>query len=210
MSVPPYAVAAVATVCVGYIADRTKRRGICNIIIAMVGMAGFLMMIISKDPAVKYAGTFLGALGIYPAIPNTIAWSSNNVEGKPASSIQDAFLFVPHMDPQRMADIFASPQIGVYKRGVTIGIVIGWGNLQGIVTSNIYRVRDKPQYYLGHGIILAYLTLFSFCGSILQYTLLSRENEKRRRGERDAEVEGMSVEELIMRGDNRPDFLYTL
>jgi hypothetical protein len=28
---------------------------------------------------------------------------------------------------------------GAYKRGVTIGIVVGWGNLQGVVSSNIYR-----------------------------------------------------------------------
>ncbi|KAI5293786.1 hypothetical protein KEM52_005232 [Ascosphaera acerosa] len=179
MSVPPYAVAAVATVSVGLLADKIKQRGICNMCIAVVGIAGFVMMMASEDPAVKYAGTFLGALGIYPAIPNTIAWSSNNVEG-------------------------------VYKRGVTIGFVIGWGNLQGIVSSNIYRSQDKPQFYLGHGVILAYLTLFSFLGSLVQYVLLSRENKKRRRGERDAEVENMSQEELMRRGDNRPDFLYTL
>lgn len=28
---------------------------------------------------------------------------------------------------------------GAYKRGVTIGFVVGWGNLQGVVSSNIYR-----------------------------------------------------------------------
>jgi hypothetical protein len=43
---------------------------------------------------VKYAGVFLGAMGIYPCIANTISWCSNNIEG-------------------------------VYKRGVTLGIVIG-------------------------------------------------------------------------------------
>jgi hypothetical protein len=53
---------------------------------------------------VKYAGTFLGAMGIYPTIANTISWTSNNVEG-------------------------------VYKRGVTLGIVIGWGNLNGMLYS---------------------------------------------------------------------------
>ncbi|KAI5287924.1 hypothetical protein KEM54_005613 [Ascosphaera aggregata] len=178
MSVPPYAVAAVATIAVGFLADRLQQRGICNIIIAMTGMTGFIMLMASDNPSVKYAGTFLAALGIYPAIPNTIAWSSNNVEG-------------------------------VYKRGVTIGFVIGWGNLQGIVSSNVYRNQDKPQFYPGHGVLLAYITLFSFGGSIIQYVLLSRENEKRRRGDRNAEVDGLSQEEVMLRGDNRPDFLYT-
>ncbi|KAI5303339.1 hypothetical protein KEM56_007655, partial [Ascosphaera pollenicola] len=80
MSVPPYAVAAVATICVGYAADRLKRRGIFNIFFTLIGIAGFLMMMISREPKVKYAGTFLGALGIYPANINSIAWVANNVE----------------------------------------------------------------------------------------------------------------------------------
>lgn len=45
---------------------------------------------------------------------------------------------------------------GLYKRGVTIGFVIGWGNLNGVVSSNIYRAQDKPNYRLGHGVVLAY------------------------------------------------------
>lgn len=52
-----------------------------------------------------FLGTFLGALGIYPNIPNTITWAANNVEG-------------------------------VYKRGVTLGFVIGWGNLNGTKLPN--------------------------------------------------------------------------
>jgi hypothetical protein len=53
------------------------------------------MLLGSSKPGVKYAGTFLGALGIYPAIANTISWASNNVEG-------------------------------VFKRGVSLGFVIGY------------------------------------------------------------------------------------
>ena len=29
----------------------------------------------------RYAGTFLGAMGIYPTIPNNLSWAANNVEG---------------------------------------------------------------------------------------------------------------------------------
>ena len=42
-------------------------------------------------------------MGIYPTIPNTLTWCSNNVEG-------------------------------VYKRGVIVGTVVGWGNLNGRFT----------------------------------------------------------------------------
>ncbi|PWY86932.1 putative MFS transporter [Aspergillus heteromorphus CBS 117.55] len=179
LSVPPYAAAAVVTVAVGFIADRTRQRGICNIIVSLLGIAGFSLLLGAKSAGARYAGTFLGAMGIYPAIANTISWTSNNTEG-------------------------------VYKRGVTLGIVIGWGNLNGIVSSNIYRGKDAPQFYPGHGTVLAYLVLFLFGGSVVQYVLLRQENAKRRRGERDHWVAGLEPHQIELLGDNRPDFIYTL
>lgn len=65
LSVPPYAVAAVVTVVVGYIADRTQQRGFCNIFVSIFGIAGFAMLLGSGNPHVQYAGVFLGAMGIY-------------------------------------------------------------------------------------------------------------------------------------------------
>ncbi|CAG7990144.1 unnamed protein product [Penicillium salamii] len=179
LSVPPYAAAAILTVTVGYIADRTRQRGLCNIAVSFLGMAGFSMLLGCESAGGRYAGVFLGAMGIYPTIANTISWTSNNTEG-------------------------------VYKRGVSIGIIIGWGNLNGIVSSNIYREEDKPRYYPGHGVVLAYLVLFLFGGSVVQYLLLRRENGKRCRGERDAWVEGMDQSQVDLLGDQRPDFIYTL
>ena len=81
LSVPPYAVAAVLTIVVGYIADRTRQRGLCNIFVSFLGIAGFSMLLAAESPHVRYAGTFLGAMGIYPAVANTIAWAANNTEG---------------------------------------------------------------------------------------------------------------------------------
>lgn len=91
-----------------------------------------------------------------------------------------------------------------------MGIVIGFGNLNGIVSSNIYR--NKPRFYSGHGTVLAYLTLFLFLGSIVTRQLLAAENKKRRAGKRDHWTEGMSDEEIrgMADGDRRPDFIYTL
>jgi sugar phosphate permease len=175
LSVPPYAAAAVLTVIIGFVADRTRQRGLCNIIVSSIGIVGFILLIASNNPAVKYAATFLGALGIYPCISNTITWVANNTEG-------------------------------VYKRGVVLGFVIGWGNLNGIVSSNIFF--DKPRYFQGHGIILAYMVLFLFGGSILMTTLLRIENKKRREGKRDYLAEGKSEAELDRMGDGRPDFFY--
>ena len=178
LSVPPYAAAAIMTVFIGWLADRTNQRGWCNIGVSVIGMIGFSMLLGGASPGVKYAGTFLGALGIYPCIANTITWCANNTEG-------------------------------VYKRGVTLGFVIGWGNLNGIVSSNIYRSQDSPNYRPGHGVVLAYLTLFLFGGSIFTHFMLIAENNKKKRGDRDVWIAGKSESEIELMGDKRPDFMYT-
>lgn len=64
LSVPPYAAAAIVTILVGWFADRTALRGWTNICVSLFGIVGFAMLLGSQDPGVKYAGTFLGALGI--------------------------------------------------------------------------------------------------------------------------------------------------
>ncbi|KXX82185.1 High-affinity nicotinic acid transporter [Madurella mycetomatis] len=175
--VPPYAAAALLTVAIGFVADRTRARGLCNILVSVLGVVGFSMLLGSHDPAVQYAGTFLAALGIYPCISNTISWVANNVEG-------------------------------VYKRGVVLGFVIGWGNLNGVVSSNVYF--NGPRFPEGHGVMIAYLALFLFGGSVLMSLLLRMENAKRRRGERDGWIEGLTEKEIEMLGDRRPDFVYTV
>ncbi|KAK4454515.1 major facilitator superfamily domain-containing protein [Podospora aff. communis PSN243] len=175
-SVPPYAAAAILTVVIGIVADRTRARGLCNIIVSVFGIIGFTMMLASSTPAVQYAGTFLGALGIYPCISNTITWMANNTEG-------------------------------VYKRGVVLGFVIGWGNLNGVVSSNIYF--NSPRFVVGHSVVIGYMALFLFGGSLLMTILLRRENAARRRGDRDRWVQGLGEEEIERLGDQRPDFFYT-
>lgn len=135
------------------------------------------MLLGSQKPGVKYAGTFLGALGIYPCIANTISWISNNIEG-------------------------------VYKRGVVLGFVIGWGNLNGIVSSNIYF--KAPKFTAGHATVMAYMIVCLLGGSVALELLLMRENRLRREGKRNHWVEGLSEKEAEKLGDRRPDFIYTL
>ena len=94
--------------------------------------------------------------------------------------------------------------------GVQLGFVIGWGNINGIVASNIYRAGDAPRFKPGHGTVLGYEAAFLLGGSVLQHVLLKRENAKRRRGERDHWIEGKTAEEIDKMGDRRPDFMYTL
>ena len=172
LSVPPYALAAIGTVFIGWLADKTKVRGPWNILCSLLGVVGFAMELASQKVGVKYAGLFLGALGIYPCIANTTSWGANNSEG-------------------------------VFKRGVFMGTFIGWGNFNGIIASEIYRSKDKPKYYPGHGTVLAYMALFLLGGTIVTDWMLMRENKKRREGKRDYLIEGKTEEEIKDLGDYR-------
>ncbi|KAH8736147.1 major facilitator superfamily domain-containing protein [Ilyonectria robusta] len=179
LSVPPYAVAAVCTISIGAFADKTRWRGYCNMGAVLIGIAGFVMMLATSNPKVQYVGTFFGAVGIYPTIPNTLSWVVNNTEGS-------------------------------LKRAVVLGVVVGWGNLNGIVSSNIYLVRESPRFWTGHGVVLGFQAIFLLGGSILMHIALRFQNKYRSQGRMDAKWQEMSEEQQWVAGDKRPDFKYTL
>ncbi|CAG9985124.1 unnamed protein product [Clonostachys byssicola] len=179
LSVPPYAVAAVCTVAIGFFADRTRYRGYCNVFTVLIGVAGFVMLLGSNNLQVQYAGTFLGAAGIYPTIPNTLSWLNNNTEGS-------------------------------LKRAFVLGMVVGWGNLNGVVSSNIYLTRESPHFWTGHGVVLGYQVVCLLGGTIFMHFALRRMNANRKAGKMDAKWAALSEEQRWIEGDLRPDFVYTL
>ncbi|KAI6041323.1 MFS general substrate transporter [Pisolithus marmoratus] len=110
---------------------------------------------------------------------------------------------------------------GSYKRSVSLAMAISWGNIQGVVSSNVYRANQTPWYPLGHGLVLMYIVTGLVATSILRY-ILKKENDRRDRGERDELIEGesgghedngrySSVEEAKReKGDNWSGYRYTL
>ncbi|VDC03439.1 unnamed protein product [Peniophora sp. CBMAI 1063] len=157
LTVPVYAFACIVTCIVGFLADRWGNRGLFNIGFLCIGAAGYIMLIASESAVLSYVAVYLATCGIYPLIPNTIAWVSNNVEGS-------------------------------YKRSVAIAMVISFGNINGAVSSNVYRAKDQPWYHFGHGMVLLYIGL-GFIFSVLNYFYLRRENAARNRGERDEVID---------------------
>ena len=77
-----------------------------------------------------------------------------------------------------------------------------WGNINGMVSSNIYRKEDSPRFYLGHSVVLAYLVLFLFGGSVITTLYLRHENRLRRTGRRDQWLQ-RSKKEIDVAGDER-------
>ncbi|KAF8586060.1 MFS general substrate transporter [Ramaria rubella] len=153
LSVPIYVFACALTCAVGYYADRMGNRGYFNLVCLSLGMAGYIILIASRNAALSYFAIYLAAAGIYPTIANSNTWIASNIEGS-------------------------------YKRGVTVAMAVGFGNLQGAVSSNVYRARDTPWYTLGHAIQLGYITMAFIITCVLS-VLLRTENKRRERGERD-------------------------
>lgn len=81
MTVPPYVVACICCISGGYLADRFQTRGVFMIGFFVCALVGLIMLISSDNAGVKYAGCFFFASGIYPNVPQGVAWNGNNIGG---------------------------------------------------------------------------------------------------------------------------------
>ncbi|GAA5976926.1 hypothetical protein JCM21900_003750 [Sporobolomyces salmonicolor] len=104
---------------------------------------------------------------------------------------------------------------GSTKRGVGSAFQIGIGNLGALVSSNVYRAQDAPDYHMGHGIVLGFVGLGFICAPLyaLYLTRLNARKE-REQAEQDAlpdhEKRVYTVQELRDLGDRAPEFVYTI
>jgi len=64
---------------------------------------------------------------------------------------------------------------------LALDIAGGFGNINGAISSNIYRDRDAPRFRVGHNIVLCYIA----CGMIacgMYFLLLRTEAERESKG----------------------------
>ncbi|GAP92265.1 putative MFS general substrate transporter [Rosellinia necatrix] len=94
---------------------------------------------------------------------------------------------------------------GHYKRSISTALQLGFGNIGGIVASNIFIQSEAPQYRTGYGVSLGFLGICATACTILFFGV-RRENMKRDRGERDYRLEKPDAHNL---GDDHPDWRFT-
>ncbi|KAK3621191.1 hypothetical protein LTR56_017153 [Elasticomyces elasticus] len=94
---------------------------------------------------------------------------------------------------------------GHYKRSISSAFQVGFGNMGGIVASNIFITNQAPKYPVGFGVSLAlvWVTALSCTGLLIGLMI---ENRKRDRGERDWRLELPDADNL---GDDHPHFRFT-
>ncbi len=81
LTVPPYIPATVLVIIIAYFADKTRVRGPFMLALLPISMIGYIMLLATNDPKVKYGATFLIALGVYPTAPCILSLPINNNSG---------------------------------------------------------------------------------------------------------------------------------
>ncbi|KAK6070074.1 transporter C11D3.18C 6 [Seiridium cupressi] len=94
---------------------------------------------------------------------------------------------------------------GHYKRSVSAASQVGFGNLGGIVASNVFFDAEAPLYWTGYGVSLGMLWLCAGACTAL-YLGVRMENKKRNRGDRDWRLQEADVDNM---GDDHPSWRFT-
>jgi len=171
LSVPVYVFACLITIATAILGDRLGHRGYRGYInLSFFGVAFVGYLIL-----IVSRDTALSYCAIYLA----------------AASL---FPIIPNMSAWISSNVEGS-----YKRSAAVAMAISFGNLNGAVTSNVYRERDTPWYSLGHGIVLMYIAI-GWLSSLTYTILLRQENKARERGKRDEVIDG--IENKLANIDN--------
>jgi MFS family permease len=151
LTIPPYAVAMLFTVCWAILSEKYKRRGLFIIITSSVAIIGYIILLANKNPnarpGVSYVGTFFAAIGIYPSVALVLCWPAINVSGQT-------------------------------KRATANAMQISIGNLGAVLGTQLYRPNTSPRYVLGHSFALGYLCLNVVVVSALWW-ILNKENRQK-------------------------------
>lgn len=68
-TVPPNMAAFITVIGTAYTSDKLKNRGYFIIGGCVIGICGYVMLIVATTNAVRYAGTFLVAIGVFQGSP---------------------------------------------------------------------------------------------------------------------------------------------
>jgi len=96
----------------------------------------------------------------------------------------------------------ANNMAGHYKRSVGTAYQVAFGNLGGIIASNIYISNDSPFYKVGYGVSLGLLWVSASACAALFFGA-RRENRKRDLGKRDMRLGEPDIDNM---GDDHPSW----
>ncbi|GJN93535.1 hypothetical protein Rhopal_006592-T1 [Rhodotorula paludigena] len=155
-SVPPYVVGAFTTLLSGYLSFKTRKRGLYMVISAPFMMIGYIMYLASIDPQVRYAASFMVALGAFSFGAFCNAWASANAPTDTARAasigtvvafgncggLVACFTYLPRHQPRGV------PGNAFNLAGSTACLVLGAGLWAWQVKENRAKERGRDDYLL--------------------------------------------------------------
>jgi MFS family permease len=130
LTVPPYAVACIFCIGGGFVADRHRQRGIYMIGFCCVALAGFILLMATMNDKAKYLACFLITSGIYPNVPQGVAWNANNIGG----SVKRGVGIAMHVGFGNLGGAIAG---FIYRSQDSPRYLVGHGTLVGTITMSL-------------------------------------------------------------------------
>ncbi|KAF9380343.1 hypothetical protein CPC16_010367, partial [Podila verticillata] len=81
LSSPTFALGALSSFGFAILADRTQQRGLIMVGLAVISIIGYLLMLLSDNVWVNYAGTMVISMGQTPMTPIVTSWLTTNLGG---------------------------------------------------------------------------------------------------------------------------------
>ncbi|GAW16979.1 hypothetical protein ANO14919_064280 [Xylariales sp. No.14919] len=91
-SVPVYVAASLIAIFIGYVSDKTKRRGIYLASFTILGITGFGLLRWGQGSQLKYAAVYLCAVGAFPGGPGFLSWGINNAAGPSVRAVSSGYI----------------------------------------------------------------------------------------------------------------------
>ncbi len=150
LSTPPFFLAFFVTIGSAYYSDKVRARGIFNVFWMLVTAVGYIILI-ANDPVTKPGVSYFA---LFLAVTGASPCIANTITWSGGT-------FGP-----------------AYKRAAALGFVMSCGNSAGIISSLTYIATDKPHFYRGHGVALAFALLAAGVSAYLVWDF-KRENARR-------------------------------
>ncbi|PIL23220.1 MFS general substrate transporter [Ganoderma sinense ZZ0214-1] len=82
LSIPPNATGCIFTLIITYLSDKKHLRGPFILVGCPVTIIGYVMLLATKTPTIRYAGSILVAAGLLPSVATLLAWAGGNFAGE--------------------------------------------------------------------------------------------------------------------------------
>ncbi|KAI4205287.1 MAG: hypothetical protein LQ350_000610 [Teloschistes chrysophthalmus] len=146
LTVPCFALSAIVYFVVAYVSDAMQHRAVFGILGCLVSIVGHIMLITGKGVAVKYAGCYVIASGIFVASGITLAWLPTNLPryGKRATGIgmqltigNSAGIAAPYLYPTHDSPRF------VMGHAVTLALLALSAAVSGVLWYTYVRTNER-------------------------------------------------------------------